>query len=173
MKLFLQLIALLITSNAFSQPKWQASIGPQINIPIGDFRGVKTGYGGGLEVAKLLNNTGAVTAAVGFNTFPTKNGVSLQSDLGFITTRIGYRSTCTLGRIYGAADLGIAFFTQDFTKTTGFSYSIGPGYLLKVGNNSFVDLGARFNFNSRKIDKKQFNWVAIRAAFGLNFGGKK
>lgn len=170
---FFILLFISVTVNA---QNWQASLGPQLSFPSGDLKGLKTGIGFGLEVAKPIKAKGAITAAFAFNDFATKGGGAYNDPvihLGFVTARVGYRTTAVLGKPYIGLDAGIVFLTQDFTPTNGFTYSIGPGYLLRINNKSFVDISLRYNNTSP--DTRKFQWFALRAAFGLNFlgSGKK
>jgi hypothetical protein len=173
MKITLTILSILFAINTFAQPAFQASIGPQIGFPVGKFVAIKTGVGAGIELAKPLKSMGSVTLNIGFLRFATKSGAVLPADLGFVNIRAGYRTTATLGKPYIGADAGLVLFTQDFTSASGISYSIGPGYLLKMGTASYIDLSIKFNYNNRKWDNRNFNWIGLRAAFGLNFGGNQ
>jgi hypothetical protein len=167
MKKFVLFIALSFcvatTANA------QMTIGPglELAIPIGDWSGAANfGIGATGQFQYKLNDNMAVTGTTGYIHFLTEDGFSM----GMIPLQGGFKYYF-VENAYGMAQLGLHFTRVGFSyggfsdsdTSTDFSFGIGGGYEVELGN-MMLDLAGRFQF----VDDG--NYLGIRAGLVFPIG---
>jgi hypothetical protein len=176
-KLFIAIVALTAASTAsFAQRGLnQISIGPEVNIPTGDFgEGVKTGFGGSIKALFGIGTAGQITLTTGYTTFKFKD----LEDLGDIKANYyivpflaGYRQN--FSGFYVEPQVGYGLYGAKFkgggeseTSSDGaFTYAVGLGYAMGP-----VDLGVRYQAGTQ--DGETLSLVGVRVAYVFNLGGR-
>jgi hypothetical protein len=150
------------------------SVGPEVGLPIGDFKdSYDWSIGGSLQADfPILSNDLYVTLNAGYNNFFAKdiNGISGQ-DLQLIPVKAGLKYF-PISNFYVQGEAGASFLTNKddigATKSAAFVYAPQVGYLFHLGGKNYLDAGIRFEGNSKFTDQgSSNNFLGLRVAYGF------
>lgn len=172
-------LGLSLQSNAQSTPERSGiilGVGPQANLPMGDFKDAYDWSIGGSVQADfpIMRNDLYVVVNAGYNNFFAKdNGVGTGSDLQVIPVSAGLKYYFPTTNLYvqGTAGVGFVGNKDDVAadKSTSFIYSPAVGYLLNIGGKNYLDFAVKFESDAKIYDKgKSSNFLGLRVAY--NFG---
>lgn len=120
-------------------------------IPVGFFAsGFETGWGIYVTDYYGINDNGSILLST---------GLAYWKDKGLSLTRAGYRRILAPSGFYLQAEAGIAVYLQNFGEGTTFSIGGGPGYLVKTGPSSAIDIYGRINHINNR------NFISLGAGY--------
>lgn len=165
-------VASFIGANAQSG-KNQIGIGPEVNIPTGDFGdGFKTGFGGSIKGMLGVGTAGQVTLTTGYTTFKGKN-VPSGADFNYhiIPILAGYRQNFSgfyvepqVGYgIYGSKISGFGSGLDGSSSDGAFTWAAGIGYAMEQG----LDIGARYQSGHKNGSSIPLIGISVRWNFSL------
>lgn len=184
MKTILKLSTLLLaifTISTFSAKaqetdggKWRLSVGPEASLPIGDLKdGYDWSIGGSIQADyAIYQNSLFVTLNAGYSNFFAKDfsGVS-GKDLQLIPVKAGLKYF-PVGKFYVQAEAGASFLANkddyEGVKSTVFTYAPQIGYLFSLGGKSALDLGFKFQGNTKLVEGgSSANYLGLRVAYAF------
>jgi len=157
-------------SNAF-----RLSVGPEVALPIGDFGDRYTWAIGGSVQGDLsvLKDKLFITLNAGYISFIKNDDYNgrFQSNLQVIPVKAGLKYF-PIKNLFVQGEAGVSFLTNKDdvggTKSATFAYAPQVGYQFNLGNSSAIDLGIRFQGNSKFTDGgSSNNFFGLRAAYSF------
>lgn len=151
----------------------QIGIGPEINIPTGNFGDAfKLGIGGSVKGMLGVGTAGQVTLTSGYTTFKAKNlpsGVDVKSNI--IPILLGYRQNFSgfyvepqVGYgIYGSKISGMGSGYDGSSSDGAFTWAAGVGYAMEQG----LDIGARYQSGHKNGSSTALVGISVRWNFTL------
>ena len=154
----------------------QLSVGPQANLPIGDFKDAYDWSIGGSVQADfpIVKNDLYAVVNAGYNNFFAKDNAVLKAkDLGQIPVSAGLKYYFPTTNLYVQGTAGVSFLTTKSSlgadKSASFLYSPQVGYLFNLGGKNALDVAVKFEGDSKIYDGgKANNFLGLRV--GYNFG---
>jgi len=156
------------------RPRFLISVGPEANLPLGDFKDAFDWSIGGSVQGEyaILKRDLYVTLNAGYTNFFAKDIAGFTTnDLQIIPVKAGLKYY-PVGNFYVQGEAGAAFVGNKSDigadKSAVFAYSPQIGYLFPLGNGSYVDAGVKFESYSKFNDGgKSSNFLGLRVAYGF------
>jgi len=161
--------------NDGQRPAILLSVGPEANLPLGDFKDVYDWSIGGSVQGDfaILKRDLYATVNAGYANFFAKDdlpGIS-PNDLQIIPVKAGLKYY-PVSNFYVQAQAGAAFLANKSDvgadKSAVFAYTPQVGYLFHLGNGSYLDAGVKFEGYSKFADGgKSSNFLGLRVAYAF------
>lgn len=158
------------------RPTFLLSVGPEANLPLGDFKDAYDWSIGGSVQGDyaILKRDLYVTLNAGYSDFMAKDIAGFSAkDLQLIPVKAGLKYY-PVSNFYVQAQAGAVFIANKSDvladKSAAFAYSPQVGYLFHLGNGSYLDAGVKFEGYSKFADGGSSNNVIglrVAYAFGL------
>ena len=140
------------------------SIGPELGIPTMSIYKVGFSLSGKVEIP--LSDPLSLSLTGGYSSFGFKRtliGSNISQEAAkFAPVKAGVRYFASSG-FYIEGELGAAI-GLNYEKDTLFAYSIGPGFLIPIGEKQNVDLGFRY-----EKWRNQLTQTSIRVAYRIGW----
>lgn len=156
----------LCVAQAYSIKTLSGSLGAEVLFPESKLTTTnKTGAGLTLKGEYIFSKHTSTTISGGYYFMAGKNSSNINNpDISAIPLKIGARYY--LGSFYGAGEVGTIFFMGDNSRT-GFSYSLGLGDKINLGNNVF-DISLRHEGWSTANNSRGIVGLRVAYEFALN-----
>lgn len=148
------------------------SVGPDANLPLGDFKnGFNWSIGGSVQGDfAIVKRDLYVSVNAGYdNFFAVNNGTNLQ----LIPVKAGLKYF-PVANLYVQALAGVSFVANKSdvgaTNSAVFAYSPQVGYLIPLGGKNYLDAGIKFEGNGEFVSggtESNFLGLHVAYAFGL------
>jgi len=155
--------------------KFKLSIGPEVALPIGDFSDRYNWAIGGSVQGELpvVKDKLFITLNAGYLSFIKNddyNGL-YQSNLQLIPVKAGLKYF-PVKNFFVQGEAGVSFLTNKedvgATKSATFAYAPQIGYQFNLGDSNSLDLGVRFQGNSKFTDNgSSNNFFGLRVAYSF------
>ncbi|HEY0299134.1 MAG TPA: hypothetical protein VGB84_07935 [Arachidicoccus sp.] len=181
------LLGIIFRSNAqsasASRSNFTLGVGPEAGLPLGDFKDAfKWSLGGSVQADfAIVKKDLYVVVNAGFdnffgkdNNFISADGKTTSSkDLRIIPAQAGLKYYFPTTNLYIQGTAGAGFLTNkndiEADKSASFIYSPQIGYLFALAKKNYLDVGVKFQGNSKIYDAgKSYNYLGLRVAY--NFG---
>jgi hypothetical protein len=144
--------------------------GPELNAGGKQFEDAKkTGVGFSIEYLAKAFAKGGIRVYTAYNHFPHQYG---NNKFNFIPLRAGYEHFIYSDNLFVYAEAGLANFLFSSGNHTGFSAAAGGGYKINMPKATLLQLSIFYNYN-RFQSSVNYNWLTLRAAYGIKFGKRK
>lgn len=153
---------------------FRISVGPDAALPIGDFKdrydwAIGGSVQGELPIAKNI----FVTLNAGYSSFIKNDEYTgpYKENLQLLPIKAGLKYF-PVGNFFVQGEAGVSILLNKddvgASKSATFAYAPQVGYQFKLDNNSGIDLGIRFQGNSKFTDDgKSNNFFGLRAAYSF------
>lgn len=156
------------------RPRFLLSVGPEANLPLGDFKDAYDWSIGGSVQGDyaILKKDLYVTLNAGYSNFFAKDIAGFSpEDLQIIPVKAGLKYY-PVANFYVQGQAGAAFIANKSDvfadKSAVFAYSPQVGYLFHLGNGSYLDAGVKFEGYSKFSDEgKSSNFIGLRVAYAF------
>ncbi len=156
------------------RPRFLLSVGPEANLPLGDFKDAYDWSIGGSVQGDyaILKKDLYVTLNAGYANFFAKDVAGFSpEDLQIIPVKAGLKYY-PVANFYVQGQAGAAFAVNKSDvgadKSAVFAYSPQVGYLFNLGNGSYLDAGVKFEGYSKFNDGgKSSNFIGLRVAYAF------
>jgi len=154
---------------------FRLSVGPEVALPIGDFSDRYNWAIGGSVQGELpiLKDQLFVTLNAAYLSFIKNDDYTgtYQSNLQLIPVKAGLKYF-PVKNFFVQGEAGVSFLTNKddvgATKSATFAYAPQIGYQFNLGNSSALDLGVRFQGNSKFTDNgSSNNFFGLRVAYSF------
>ncbi len=151
---------------AYKVKTFTGSLGAEVLFPESKLSATnKTGGGVTLKGEYIFSKHTSTTISGGYYFMAGKDRLNIKNpDISAIPLKIGARYY--LGSFYGAGEVGTIFFMGDNSRT-GFSYSLGLGDKVNLGNNVF-DISLRHEGWSTANNSRGIVGLRVAYEFALN-----
>ncbi|WP_298738833.1 transporter [uncultured Chitinophaga sp.] len=161
-------------ATATERPRYLISVGPEANLPLGDFKDAYDWSIGGSVQGEyaILKRDLYVTLNAGYTNFFAKDIAGFSpNDLHVIPVKAGLKYY-PVSNFYVQGQAGAAFLGNKSDvgadKSAVFAYSPQVGYLFPLGNGSYLDAGVKFEGYTKMSDGgKSSNFLGLRVAYGF------
>ena len=156
------------------RPAILLSIGPDANLPIGNFKDFYNWSVGGSVQGDyaILGRTLYVSVNAGYDNFFTgAEKLGNSNDLNLVPVLAGLKYFA-IDNFYVEALAGVSFITdksgEGAEKSAVFAYSPQIGYLFHLGGRNYIDAGVKFQSDFTYIAGQQNNnFFGVRIAYGF------
>ena len=154
---------------------FRLSLGPEAALPIGDFSDrYNWAIGGSIQgELPIVKDQLFITLNAGYYSFIKNDDYTgtYKSNLQLIPVKAGLKFF-PVKNFYVQGEAGVSFLTNKddvgATKSTTFAYAPQIGYQFNLGNSSALDLGVRFQGNSKFTDNgSSNNFLGLRVAYSF------
>lgn len=178
--LIIILTAIGLNTRAQDNPRTKLSFGPEVGLPISDLGDRYDWSLGGSVHAEFpfQGNQWSLTLNAGFYNLFTPNqdnilsGTPYHEDLQVLPAKIGLKYF-PVGGLFLQAEAGASFLLNKsdagYSNDAAFTYSPQVGYRFKLGKESFLDAGFKWEGNTKFSDRGPSNhFLGIRLAYGFS-----
>lgn len=161
-------------SQTDSKQEIRLSVGPDAGVPLGNFSNAYNwSFGGSVQADFPVVKNLFVTVNAGFSDVFVKSGQAdvVNKNMELIPVKAGLKYF-PVGNFYVQGEAGASFLANKSDlgadKSAAFVYAPQIGYLLKLANKNYLDLGFRFEGNSAFYNGgDSYNFLGLRVAYSF------